>query len=402
MLTTFQRVVASAILLALGSPSMARAAPRAAILNLSADQKAGGAAAAALRDQLDETREVAVLTQGALARSLEAPLPAGGIAGPALKSARELMARSHRASREFRLRAALSHLISARGKLLAIDPTEESIAMLAELGFELALLHLREQNRGLALTELSLVARLRPSRPVLDPVRYPPDVIKTDREARARVKNAASASLVVSATFDGARIFVDGKPAGTTPGTLEVGAGRHLLTLSSPAYQPSNQILTLDSGEKREVVVDLTPRTAVQHAQLLRHNAMTSDPLDEAALLQAAEAVAGLTDAALVFVLNGEGETPVTQLLVTGQNKLSFAGEPLQLLALAVPVKTPQLLDIERPPPGEGRPWYRTPLGLSLAGAGTVGVASLLIFALSGSDDRPVNIGLEGFSQSPP
>src|SRR4029079_2864103 len=122
--------------------------------------------------------ELSPLPPGDLSRALEGELPAGSAADRAIAEARTHLETAAAAMARFDHPKARRALARAEAVLLAQAPNPAVIALLAEVSFQTGLVHLREQNRGLALHSFRLVHRLQPQSAPLDPARYPPDVVK--------------------------------------------------------------------------------------------------------------------------------------------------------------------------------------------------------------------------------
>ena len=206
-------------------PRVAGAAPRrVAVLNAAADSEAGARAAVALRRALLGETELSPLAAGDLSRALEEPLPAESEVDVALRQAAAEIETARNAIAHFDQPVARRSLGQAEALLLSVEPDERVIKLLADAGFQAGLVHLRDQNHGLAVDSFRLVLRLSPDRQALDPARYPPEVVQAF--AAARVKSGDPVPLEVSATFDDVPVYLDGVRVGVTPLHTEVAPGR--------------------------------------------------------------------------------------------------------------------------------------------------------------------------------
>lgn len=393
-------LVAAAVACASGAPRAALAASSVAIVNLAHDQEKGAKLAQKARQELQSLEDFDALAAGALARALESPLSPRGPDASTLRAIRASMEEGKAAARQFRLRRARASLLGARSKVFTLAPTPELSSTLSEISFELALLHLREHEPDLAHRELVLLARLQPDRPALDPVRYPPNVVSADRRARRRADSAPPARLSIATTFDGARLYIDGRPAGNTPAELDLPSGPHLLSLRSSQHRPHHEIVVLAPGGARILEIEAQERSTIERAERMRHAALrgVGGADYEDAVTQAARELARLArcEAALV-VLDGP-RAPVLRLLPLRSAQLSFSvsdGASLpRLFALLRPVSSPTVL--ERPL-AEKQRWYQKTWGIaSIGGGAALTVAGILAWALSGDDAAPVSIGFEG------
>lgn len=361
------------------------AAPRSVVIvNLASDQASGARAAAALRAALAGAEDLAPLPSGDLTRALE------GALGPdpaerALAEGQAHLAAAAAAFDRFKGRQARAELRRARAALLASPPEPRLTGLLAEVAFRTALVHLREDNRGLALAELELSQRLAPARGPLDPVRWPPQVIAADAEARRRIASADAGTLLVTATFDGAAVFVDGVRRGVTPATVEIGAGLHDVVVASPAHRVASARVEVEGDERIAVTLDLEPRSRVERAEASRHAVARGDlPVERAADLACELAETG---AALVVT----GAPPVVAVFEAGPQRLSFArpvdGEVTRLFGLLQPVGMPALV-ARATGPSETPPWYAEPWGVAAIGTGVVATV-LGVLAAQGGDSEP-------------
>lgn len=84
----------------------------------------------------------------------------------------------------------------------------------------------------------------------------------TDRAAvRASIakleKKVVTQTLIVNAEPAGARVTVDGKPAGVAPATIEVSAGEHTLEVSAEGYEALERQVSVAPGRTVELEVAL-------------------------------------------------------------------------------------------------------------------------------------------------
>jgi hypothetical protein len=356
-----------------------------AIVNLSAGRNAAAAAASA-RTIVAKTPGLRATETGDLAQTLEGVLPKGGPDEPVLAKAKSALEASEKAFGEFKSRLATSKLDEARRELFSLSPTVQTTALLADVSFHMALIHLRAENMGLAIGEFQLLHRLAPERTV-DPVRYPPSIVKAFEDARKRVPTTIAATLQITATYNGDTIYLDGKPVGQAPLTLPIAAGTHIVAIAAPKYQATAQAIDVDPGDALDIKLDLQPRSPITRARELRYQALQQG-LSDASLREAAARVSRLVGSDAVLIIVG-AESRAT-LFIPELDKLSYQTDVnpqlSRMLALARPVPRPTLLDaVGTTPPN--LPLYRNPVAIT-AVAATTAIAAILIFSgsLSSSD----------------
>lgn len=195
---------------------------------------------------------------------------------------------------------------------------------------------------------------------------YPPTV--RDRLA-ARRAQAGLAELRLSSDPAGAEVRVDGAVRGTTPLTLELGVGRHLLRITEPRHAPAFEALTL-GPEGGELSRRLEPDPA-------RHLSVAREV--DAATLAAARRLGG---ALAWLVVECEGGDCRARLDDRGGGRVSAAGPSASAAELA---RALLLTPVEPPPPpvepGGEDPWPWVGLGV---GAALVAIAAVVVGVLIG------------------
>lgn len=388
MLRAFGVVGALFSVLLLGS-AVAFSAPKTiAIVNLS-DNPSATEAVLEARKLLEQEDDLRPTSPGDLARSLEEPLPEGGPDAILIGEANLALQAGDEAFQEFKSRQASASFLSARRLLFSLPPTSQSAALLAEVSFHMALIHLREQNRGLALGELQLLHRLNPARPSIDPVQFSPDVVRAYKLAKGKPGTAANAKITISTTYDNAPIYLDHVLVGRSPLELNVTPGSHIVAVAAPQYQVTAQKIEIDAHGSLPLAFDLIPRSPSAQALALRFEARrTIAETGEVAIREAAATASRLvgSDAVLVL-LDDEGETMAT-LYHPRLDRLSFRRKAdkgiVGMLALTIPVPSPTLLGVGGKPPVP-RPWYLKPWGMATI-SGSVALTVIGIFALSADD----------------
>jgi hypothetical protein len=385
------RIVIAALVLAIGvpaaTPALGQPAGRRLALVNAGRSEAGTRATQTLRRALAAQAALEAIAPGDLARALEEPRPAGPPPTGRLAEAVVELNLGREALDGFQTRRALTAAARAERLLLASPPVPEVRDRLAQARFVIGLAHLRNQNRGLAEEAFALAARLAPALRKPDPGRYPPEVIEA--VARATRPSAARTLLTVSATFDGAAVFVDGAEVGATPWQAPVARGLHLVQVYSPAHVPDGRVVDLDE-DPETVRLDLAPLPIAEQARALRDR--LAGERDPVALRRGLASIAELAkvDAALI-VLDGD-DGPVVASYEVGPNRLSVprpAASAAGLFGILVPAALPGSIDLVAPsePPG---PWYMRPLGIaSIAGAAITAITVGVVLSADRDDPLP-------------
>jgi hypothetical protein len=386
-------VAAAWLLVLAASPPAAGAAPRrVALLNAAQDGAAGARAAAELRERMAAEPELSLLEPGDLSRTLEGELPGGTAADAAAAAARSHLDAATLAMARFDHPQARRALLRAEAVLLALAPQPPLIDLLAEVSFQTGLVHLREQNRGLALDAFRLVHRLTPSRPPLDPARHPPDVVKAFD--LARTAHGASARLEASSTFDGVTVYLDGVRIGATPLARDIAAGPHYLVSVAPGYAARGSRLDAAPRDSIALDLDLVRLPLPERALAARRELMATPARDRAALRRSARDVAIVAGVDAVMVI-GEREGGLTAAVYDrAGDRLSLArpvdGEIGKLIGLVLPAAAPGPADLFLDTrPAQPLSWYQKPWGvLSISGAAVLTIVGVVALT-SISDQTP-------------
>lgn len=211
---------------------------------------------------------------------------------------------------------------------------------------------------GGAWDDLLQVAAFAPSRP-LDPARFPPRVIETER----RAAQSLSASGKLSVTASDASIFVDGLDAGRGSVEVVVPAGRHFVRAERAGFSPSGRTIEV-SANGASLTIALSARPAppvdlfVRRAQLAGARRVLGAYIG-------AKSGAAVLELLLADVASGVVRSRVSLELGA---RLSESA-----LASAVDALLP-------PPPAEHRhvPWYKRPLVWGIVG-GVVAATALSV-----------------------
>jgi PEGA domain-containing protein len=96
-----------------------------------------------------------------------------------------------------------------------------------------------------------------------DPAQYPPSYLGDLDAARQRASAVPAVQLTVSSNGAPLAVFVDGRPAGTTPVSLALPAGRHRLAAAAPSFRVPSSVVEL-AREPRTVVLDAATAGALR------------------------------------------------------------------------------------------------------------------------------------------
>ena len=368
-------LLALGALAAASTPRAAHAAPRRiAVLNAATDGDAGAQAAADLRRALLGEEELSPLAAGDLSRALEAALPIESEVDIALRQARAEVEVAHRAITQFEQSLARRALGRAESLLLSTEPDERVIQLLAEVSFQAGLVHLRDQNHGLAVDAFRQVLRLMPERPALDPARYPPDVIQAF--AAARRPRGEPTVLEVSATFDGVPVYLDGVRIGVTPLRRRIAPGPHYLLLAAPEFLTKGQKLDASPRDRISLVVELERLPLARRAAEMRRRLIAARGARRDTLRRAGREVALLAGVDAVLVIGDGPGVPSVALYERNADRISLFRpvnrEVRKLFGLLLPAPPPGPIDLLPVDEREPAPWYARPWGLATLGSGAV------------------------------
>jgi hypothetical protein len=337
--------------------------------------------------------DLSLLETGDLSRALEGELPAGSPTERAAAEAKTHLEAAASAMARFDHPQGRRALARAQAALLALPPEPALTLLLAEVSFETGLVHLREQNRGLAIDAFRLVHRLIPQPPPLDPARYPPEVVKAFDAARKAPPG--SARLEVSSTFDGVALYLDGERIGATPLARDIAAGPHYLIAAAPGYAPRGSRLDAAPSDRIAIDLDLVPLSLAERGLAARLRIVGAPSPDRLALRRAARNVAMVASVDAVLVI-GDGKSGLTASVYerTG-DRLSLA-RPIdrdigELLGLVVPASLPGPDELTLGLSPESPSWYQKPWGvLSIGGAVVLTIVGVVVLT-SLSEPAPLD-----------
>lgn len=383
----------------------ATAAPRrVAVVNIATDQDAGAEASAEVRASLRAEATLAPIPAGTLARALEGALPQETTLDKAVADAKKSLARAQTLIDQFSFNGALSALAGAETELAPHAPEGAARVLLAEINVRRGVVLMAKPDVVRATEAFRLAHRLDPGRQSLDPATFDPEVVKTFAQAAAAP--AEEAFLDVTATYDGARLYVDGNPA--TGPRVTVEAGIHVVTATFPEHRPSGTTVRLTAGQTRAVKLELWPQSSDERAVALRRQLRGDDHADR--LRAAVQATAALTGANAVVVLRGSAPGQIEAAVYDtrdGQEQpwMPVAGaDPKTLFKPLLPAvkitPLPNPLVVRNPPhPPPDIPWYKKRRWQAVIGGGAVATV-LGIVALSMALDSGPSSTTGGFGGS--
>jgi hypothetical protein len=395
--------------LAIAAPVVEAAPRQVVIINAAEDQSAGFSAAKRIREILDADGDLDPLSSGDLAKGFEAALTNETDDQLALAEARKLYAEAEDFfDIKFDSRRAKSPLGRAETKLLSVAPTDEIRLALADVNFLYGLIHLREQNRGLALDAFTTCRVLDPNRGGLDPGAFKPDIVKAFDDSGARAKTPKSATIAISATFD-VPIFVDGVNVGKSPIEVQVAPGKHYVVAAAPEYRTTSVAPDVAANESVSQKLELKEIARDEQARNLRGRAVGHGRIEGEALLELArEGVALAQVDAAIIITDGE-DGAVATIYDRTPDRLSYSrpadGDIDKMFGLLVTVPQPILPerpDLFDPGTRTPTPWIKTTPGIAtLVGGGVVvtTITGLILSAVLSSDTPGNRSGVLGGPQ---
>lgn len=379
----------------MGTPATA-APTRIAVVNAAHDQEAGARLATRLRAGLALEPTVTPIPAGDLARALEDALEPPESAAADLDAAGTRLALAQEALAQFDYPGTLAYLAEAEALLLSTWPSGRVYDMLADVALERGRVYLRQGQRAQAVRSFLLVHRLAPGRR-LDPQRYPPEIIEAHEEAMAHHAGLPpSVVLEVTGLLDGAAVYVDGRPAGSTPLTIAVTPGVHYVSGTFAGRALGGEEVTASRDQGRVTVkLRFGAVTIDERARHWRQGVVARGPGPLMPEL-ATELGRGAIDftgaeAALIIVEDAGGALHLARYdareLVAGPWEPATAEIIARALRAPAPARAafadPTLVPGLPGPERDDRPWYRKPVYQGLVNAGiAVSVAAILIYAV--------------------
>jgi len=383
--------------------------PRVALLNVAADQAAGQRAVRALRRALLADDQFDPLQPGPLANVLELAMSPDPHAATdtAIARADERIAAAREALSNLEETEAHRQLKLAERTLVMLEPTAPVIERLAEINFQIGLVHMRRQDSVSAAAAFRIAMRLAPSRPPPDPGVYSPDIIDAYRAA-ASLPQAKTATVRVVAPFDGADVYIDGIRVGVTPYTATIEPGAHYFWGTMADKQAFGARLTALVDEPREVSLLIRRIPDDQIAARVRRKLLSAETRDDDALREATAIIYQLTLVKYVLVVTDRprGELTVSVFDAAGDRLTAWAELSERSAAHVIHALPGRVVLHPRPLPAApdagaaqpialppSRPWYREPLSYVAVGGGTLLVAIGVMILTSSSSAPAERIG---------
>lgn len=141
---------------------------------------------------------------------------------------------AHQAYQQLRFRDALEVLTSAQQALVATDQDGTTLELLRRVALASVLNHLALKDEQAARNALGLALSFGYGGP--EPGELPPETVRFIEETRAQRSASSSVKLRLDSQPSRASVHVDGKRHGTTPLTVSLPPGQHLLRLERLGY----------------------------------------------------------------------------------------------------------------------------------------------------------------------
>jgi hypothetical protein len=209
-------------------------------------------------------------------------------------------------------------------------------------------------NEAQAWDDLLQVAAFAPARP-LDPARFPPRVIETEKRAAEAL--AAGGKLSAGVTPADADLFVDGLAVGRGAAEAVLPAGRHFVRAERPGFTSAGKTLEIARGGDAQVALTLASRSAPAVGEFTR----------AAAVLGARRVVGGF--------IGARGDAPTLELLYVGTTGGDVRARAQLDVARLTTAELEAAVDRMVPPPSDKRPWFKRPLVWGLVGGGLAAAA---------------------------
>jgi len=224
---------------------------------------------AALRARRQLRIEAQPLTQVLQARQQAGLNEAAKRVSIETRDARATLQRAREAYRQLDFAASLKLVEHPLSRLTAIAPAgEQVLAPLRELLLHQMLSHLALKQQPAATEALKRAIAIGYGGPAAG--EHPPEVEQFIESTRRAQQSSVTGELAVLSRPKGARVTIDGKPAGTTPLSLAVPSGPHLVIVQAVGRAPHAQWAPSRGALPQRVEVDLRPHgPSAVAAQLL-------------------------------------------------------------------------------------------------------------------------------------
>ncbi len=344
------------------------------------------------------------LDSGTLRASLEEPLPQGGSsAGPTsmpLGRARNHLAAAREAFASFEYDRALGELAKIDELLLDREPSQPLMDILVQRHLLAGQVREGQNKPDDALDSFRLVRHLDPGRGELDPGEYRPRVVALYKKSRP---TRANGTLALEVTPEDAHVWIDGRSMGRAPVEASgLGPGPHWVVASAAGRRPQGELVSVTTGKRREVALELEAQPAADRINELRRALAGTTSRDE--LEAGAAQLAGAADVDVLVLVRGRGDRVEGAAFDTARGELG-AWAPLPSRGFWLVLTPSQAIGdddggdddgetdggtITRPggKKEDDRSWYQTGWGKGLIiGSGAVVAGAVLYFVLtSGSD----------------
>ncbi len=180
-------------------------------------------------------------------------------AGPSMASIEQRILRARRLYRDLAFQASLDELSRAQEELEVRLDAENTYEALDDAVLLRALNELALGNQQAARDALRQAVILRLERTSLDPAEFAPDVRAEYELVRNGLRREAPLPLATESKPSGAKLDLDGRPAGLTPMSVRLHVGRHYLVFRSPGHVAAPRIIDVDGEPMSVLRVDLDP-----------------------------------------------------------------------------------------------------------------------------------------------
>jgi hypothetical protein len=262
---------------------------------------------------------------------------------------------ARRQAATLREREALASLAAAERAVAELADVPGASAWAAEVQLQLGAVAAQAGLLELAQAAFRRAATLEPGRRLL-PAEAAPEVVALCAAIHTELAAAPSGVFQVQATAAAARVFLDDVELGTAPLRARAVVGRHLLRVEAPGHGSYGSFIDVLSGERPELLVQLTPLPRVARARALLGAVRTGDHPRIAAELRASHAL-GVTPA-LTAVLIVETDRDGRRALLVRCDRSACRGPTRARWLAAIDLASTVVNDVEL---AEARAWLARP-----------------------------------------
>ncbi|HKE20415.1 MAG TPA: PEGA domain-containing protein, partial [Kofleriaceae bacterium] len=341
---------------------------------------------------------------GELRAALEEPLPPEGEREVALTRARRQLGAAEEAYKRFDYERALADLGEVDRLVVDREPTPPVVRLMVERHLLAGLVEEGRRRPVEARRAFRAVQHLDPDRRALDAGAYRPQVVALFAQA---ARDDGHGALHIAAEPAGARVFVDGRPAGVAPLDLEhVSSGPHWVVAAAPGRSPRGAMIDVaDERRPAERSLSLHERPPAESAAELRRAVGRAD---DRARRTASAALAGAARVDLLVLVRAHANRVEAAVFDARRGLLSpwlampserfshtlAAGASPGGLAPGADPMAAGGLSGSAPAADRAPSWYTTWWGRTLIVAGGVVVGGAIILAAtSGGDDPGYSVG---------